>query len=183
MPNLVAMAPRDAIELEMMMDFAVSENAPIAIRFPRGEAVIAPENIINRQAIKKGKAEIIKKGKDVAILAVGTMTQTALEASQILEKKGINAQVVNMRFIKPIDTELLDDIMKKFRIVVTLEEGVLTGGFGREVMAYCSIEEKVRVHNIGLPDKFIEHGTVYDLKEKYGLTPEKISETIIDILR
>ncbi|MCR5202237.1 MAG: 1-deoxy-D-xylulose-5-phosphate synthase [Lachnospiraceae bacterium] len=180
MPGLISLAPRDKVELEMMLEYARDTEAPVAIRYPRGEAVTMDNEA--RPLIEKGTSEIMCDGEKVLILSVGTMTQTAMEARKLLKKKGLNPAVVNARFIKPLDTKLLKGMAESFTHIFTLEEGVLTGGFGREVMAFLEDVDRVKVHNIGLPEKFIEHAAVPDLMDKYGLTPEKISETILENL-
>jgi len=179
MPGLISMAPRDTDELGKMLEFALGQDVPVAIRYPKG----APRPIeTSDQAIRAGKAQILKEGGDVAIISVGDMAQIALEASELLSKKGVKAMVIDARFIKPLDRELLKVICADIKKVVTVEEGVLEGGFGSAVLEF--IEKNgisgVSVARMGLPDKFIEHGTRSELLTKYNLTPEAICDVIVN---
>ncbi len=179
-PNFVVMAPKDEAELQDMLWTAVHHHdGPIAFRYPRGTGLGVPL----RHTYKKlviGKSENLRKGTDVALLAVGRMVDFSMKAAKILDEKGISAQVENMRFIRPIDQKKLDAIAKKFTLVFTLEDNVITGGFGSGVLEYFADSGKnnVRVVRLGLPDGFIEQGSVDILFKKLNLHPEGIAAQV-----
>ncbi|MDD5423272.1 MAG: 1-deoxy-D-xylulose-5-phosphate synthase, partial [Candidatus Omnitrophica bacterium] len=156
-PNLVFMAPATPADLREMLELAVGLNKPVAIRYPKGSAVIsAPSDTM----VVEGKGKILRSGKDIAIISIGSMTPVALEIAGILSKKKIDATVADARFIKPVDEELLADIFSRFKKVVTIEEGVLEGGFGSAVLEFMEMEgvKGVKIRRIGLPCRFVEHG-------------------------
>ncbi len=169
-PNLVTMAPKDGRELEEMLKFALSLNKPAAIRYPKSACPLTAYLPIC--PLQLGKAEVLKEGKDVSLIALGTMVLASLEAADLLEKDGISCSVINARFLKPLDIDLLNDI--KTKIIFTVEEGVTNGGFGSAVQEILGKP----VYRIGLPDEFIPHGSRDILLEKYGLTPEGIADKI-----
>jgi len=172
-PNLIFMAPKDENELRHMIFTAIKLNRPVAIRYPRGRGVgVQFEPELNYLPL--GKAEIIKEGKDLYILAIGNTVWYSLEAIKLL--KDINAGVVNMRYIKPLDEDLIKDISKKVKNIVTVEENVYSGGFGSAIREI--LPSNINVLTIALPDKFIEQGPQEFLRKKYGLSPEQISEKI-----
>ena len=177
-PNLVLMAPATPEELEEMLEFAVRLGSPVAIRYPKGSAEAPGAGI---SPIELGKAEIIKKGKGLAILSLGSMLETALKTGELLSKKGIDAAVVNARFVKPIDERLVAELVGEGKRIVTLEDGVLDGGFGSAVLeAAANAHIKgAKVRRFGLPDRFIEHGKRAELFSKYNLTPGAICDVII----
>ena len=177
MPNMTVMAPKDGKELEAMMELAASLDGPCAIRYPRGEAARMEADA----PLELGKAQRIAEGSDVDIWALGAMTEKALEASRILKRAHIDAGVVNMAFVRPLDVELLKSSARKTPLLVTLEDNVITGGAGQEIDA-ALINEDVKIINIGWPDKFIEHGTCDQLYEKYGMDGASIAERIIEEL-
>ena len=162
----------------MSLDFAMDYNGPIVIKYPRGAAFFREEGEVPAP-IEYGKAEIIKKEKDILLLAVGDMVETALEVYDGLKDMGRKATVVNMRFVKPFDKELVLSLCKKHKTIVTLEDGVQTGGFGQQVKALL-FENKCQKEciSICLPDRFIEHGSPEELKEKYGLNAASVLEKI-----
>jgi 1-deoxy-D-xylulose-5-phosphate synthase len=170
------MAPKDGRELEEMLEFALNLDKPTAIRYPKSQLPI-----INSQfpitELQLGKAEILREGKDVAIIALGAMVLPSLEAANLLEKEGIFCSVINARFIKPLDTELLNKI--KAKIIFTVEEGASSGGFGSAVQEALNRP----VYRIGLPDEFISHGSRDTLLDKYGLTTEGIAGRITEAVR
>ena len=176
MPNLTIMAPKNGWELKEMLEFALKQNGPVAVRYPRGEAWNGLQD--KQQEIEAGKSEWICKGDTIAILAVGNMVETAEEVRVILEEKGWKVSVVNVRFISPMDESMLEELLQNHSLVVTLEEGVVTGGFGEGVAAWYEGKE-MTVHPIGLPNQFIEHGSVKELKEKYGLDKESVAKKIL----
>ncbi|MEJ2657826.1 MAG: 1-deoxy-D-xylulose-5-phosphate synthase, partial [Desulfobacterales bacterium] len=170
LPNMTVMAPKDENELCKMLKTAVDYNGPIAIRYPRGTAEgVASEN--NDISIPIGKGEVLKKGDDVLILAIGRSVNEALSAHVMLKEHDISATVVNCRFVKPLDTELIGSLSKKIPRVVTVEENVRQGGFGSAVLE-CLSDQGItgfRVKCIGIPDTFVEHGSQELLRSKYGI--------------
>ena len=176
MPNMTVMAPKNGWELRQMLRFAVELNAPVAVRYSRGEAWDGLQD--HKQEIALGQAEWICRGQEIAILAVGSMVETAMWVREHLKAEGQKITVVNMRFVKPLDEQVLREIKERHSKVVTLEEGVYNGGFGEAVSAWYK-GTPMRVLNITLPDQFIEHGSVTELKKKYGLDPESITKKIL----
>lgn len=182
-PGIVLMAPKDEAELRNMLYTAIEyKKGPIALRYPRGSA-LGVEVKPGFEKIEIGKAETLKSGEDVALLAYGSMVHYALIASQKLESQGIHCEVVNMRFAKPLDTELLDDISSRFKKIVTLEENSIIGGFGSAVLEYFSEKNyKNDILRIGLPDKFVDHGTQEELHKLLGIDPEGIVNQVINFI-
>lgn len=180
MPGMVVMAPKDENELRNMLYTAVNYDGPAAVRYPRGEGVgVALENDFRELPI--GKAEVIQNGGKIALLAVGTMVSAACKTAELLKDKGIECTVVNMRFVKPLDRECVLQMADKMDMLVTMEENVLPGGFGAAVAELLADEGRcVPLMRFGLPDAFIEQGTQRELLEQCGLTPEQMSEKIID---
>ena len=178
-PNLKVLAPATPGELKLMLEFAVNAGGPVAIRYPKGSANL---NGISPAPIEEGKAEMLREGKDLAIISIGSMAETALKVSDMLAKKNIKAAVVNARFVKPIDRGLLFGIFHTTHRVVTIEDGVLSGGFGSAVFEILEDAglKGVKIKRFGLPDKFIEHGKRGELFAKYNLTPEAICDVIIN---
>jgi 1-deoxy-D-xylulose-5-phosphate synthase len=175
LPNLVIMAPKDENELQHMVYTATKHDGPVAIRYPRGEGLgVGMDTRLLRLPI--GKAELLKEGNDVAILALGHGVYPSLEAARELEKEGISAAVANVRFVKPLDRELILQLARRTRRLVTVEEHVLQGGFGSAVLEVLEEEglSGVEVKRIGLPDQFIEHGAVRSLRERFGFTAESL---------
>lgn len=159
-PNMTIMAPKDENELRHMLKTAVDFDGPISIRYPRGSGVgVDISEPVHTLPI--GKAEVLREGQDVCIWAIGSMVQSALDAAVALAEQGISAGVVNMRFVKPLDTELLFKCAKKYGKIVTLEEGVLAGGVGSAVLEALNKEQllqQCRVLTLGIPDEFVLHG-------------------------
>jgi 1-deoxy-D-xylulose-5-phosphate synthase len=178
-PGMVIMAPKDEAELRNMVYTAVEYcEGPVAVRYPRGSAlgVVLEEGF---SKIEIGKSEKLSDGDDVAILAVGSMVDYALKAASILKEGGINCELINMRFIKPLDTKRLDEIASKHDKIVTLEENNLPGGFGTAILEYFSDNNfKNDILRIGLPDKFIDHGTQAELHKQIEVDPEGIAARI-----
>lgn len=183
-PNMVLMAPKDEAELRNMLYTAINYNkGPIALRYPRGNALGVPINNYFEE-IPIGKSEVIQKGEDIALLAVGLMVDYARKASRILTEHGINPEIINMRFIKPLDYEKLDEIANRFDKIVTLEENTLIGGFGSAVIEYFSEKNyKNDILRIGLPDDFVEHGTQQELHHQLGIDPEGIANQVITFVK
>ncbi|MCE1189114.1 MAG: 1-deoxy-D-xylulose-5-phosphate synthase [Ignavibacteria bacterium] len=178
-PYMVLMAPQDEQELRNMLYTAVQHRGgPVAIRYPRGSAVgvpLAP----GFEALPIGKGAIIKKGKDIAFLAVGIMVNYAVEAAELLESEGVSAEVVNMRFIKPLDGELLQDIAARFEKIVLLEESSIIGGFSSAVTEYFADNGLcAKLLRIGLPDSYVDHGTQEELHAELKIDVEGIKEKV-----
>ncbi len=180
-PNMHIMAPKNKWELSDMLKFAVAFNGPIALRYPRGEAYDGLREY--RDIIHLGKAEWIYREKDIALVAVGSMVKTALTVRESLLKKGHSCSIINARFVKPIDTEILDDAVRTHRYIVTLEENVASGGFGEKVRDYLDgIQANVRLLNINIPDEYVEHGNVDILRREVGIDAETIERRISELL-
>lgn len=181
--QLTFMAPKDEQELRDMLYSAVFNytSGPVAIRFPRGNGCGVP--VRPMQSLPLGKGEIVRQGNDVAIIALGTMIQTALEAAIKLEQEGISVEVVNPRFIKPLDKELLNDLFKRFKHIITIEDGQVMGGFGSAVVEYAAeiFHHNTDFHLMGVPDRFIHHGTQEQLHEELGLNTDGIVKKILGI--
>ena len=173
------MAPRDQKELEEMLEFSVTLEGPVAIRYPRG-GLIGKDRQLPSRPMELGKAEVLKEGKDLAIFAIGSTVYPAMDAAEALERDGIKASVINARFVKPLDEELFGSVLGKTKRVVTLEEGVMEGGFGSAILEFIEKEgiKGAHVKRIGLPSEFIEHGGRGELLTKYNLTGEGIYNTI-----
>ena len=178
-PNMVIMAPKDESELRDMLYTAIYyEGGPIALRYPRGSGcgVKLKDNF---DKIPIGKGEILKKGENTVLLAVGKMVDYSLQAAEKLEDIDISTEVINMRFIKPLDTGLLDYAAGKFSKIITLEENTVTGGFGSGVLEYFAEKNyKNDILRIGLPDKFVEHGTQKELHHLLGIDPDGIAKKV-----
>ncbi|MBQ3452382.1 MAG: 1-deoxy-D-xylulose-5-phosphate synthase [Selenomonadaceae bacterium] len=183
-PNMNILAPKDENELRQMIFAALQKNFPVAIRYPRG-AGLGVEVATEPVEISWGKAEVIAQSQspDVAIFAVGTMVKTSADAAKFLREKNISADVINARFVKPFDTELIKKSARAAKLLVTCEEGTLTGGFGSAVAEFLA-DEKISTPllRFGIADKFIEQGTRAELLDMCGLTAEKISRRIIERL-
>jgi len=179
LPKLVFMAPKDENELRRMLKTALELNAPVALRYPRG-AGLGVDFDQTIKPLKIGKAEVLKDGDDLAIIAIGNMVSPSLEAANVLSQKGIEASVVNARFIKPLDRNLITKLALKTNRIVTVEENVLMGGFGSAVLEILEEEgiDNVQLKRIGIPDEFVEHGSPKLLREKYGLDADGILKTI-----
>ena len=178
MPNMTVMAPKNKWELSDMMKFAIRQNGPVAIRYPRGEAYTGLEEY--RASIEMGKAEVLEKGKEIAILAVGNMVRTAVQVTENLRKKGYEPTLVNMRFVKPLDTELLDIIKEDHSLIVTMEENVKSGGFGEQVMTYYgSRMHGPAVRIVAIEDRFVPHGSVEDLMRQQQMDSDSVTERVL----
>ena len=175
LPNMVIMAPKDENELQHMLKTALKHEGPVTIRYPRGEGVGA-EMDARLLRLPIGKGELITNGSDVGIIALGHGVYPSLAAARELEKEGISVSVVNARFAKPIDQDLITQVARKTGRLVTVEEHVLDGGFGSAVLEALEREglSGVEVKRIGLPDLFFEHGAVRTLRERYGFTTESL---------
>ncbi len=183
MPNMTILAPKNLWEFSDMIKFAVDYDGPIAVRYPRGEAYTGLKEF--RAPICLGKSEVIHEGSRVALLAVGSMVKMAEEVQkQLKERMDMDAALVNARFVKPIDEELLRSFADTYELVVTLEENVKDGGFGERVLAFAEEEDlPFGVEIIALPDRFIPHGSVSYQMKQVGFTPEDICGRIGEYYR
>jgi len=179
-PDLIVCAPKDENEMQHLVYTGVSSNLPMAVRYPRGSGPGATlDETLHEMPI--GKGEILREGQDMAILALGTTVFPALEAAEKLTADGVECRVVNARFVKPLDAELILDTSRKFKRMVTVEENTLSGGFGSAVMQLLQVQgvEGVQVRCFGIPDEFIEHGTQAELRAKYRLDAAGIVEQVL----
>jgi 1-deoxy-D-xylulose-5-phosphate synthase len=180
-PNLVVAAPKDENELQHMLYTAVYCGQPMAVRYPRGNGLgVAMDTELH--SIPIGSAEVLREGPDLALMAIGVSVQTAMEAAGILAEKGIEATVINSRFAKPLDANLITSIAQHVKQIVTIEENVLSGGFGSSVLALLEQSSiyHLKTRCIGIPDEFVEHGTQAILRAKYGLDSHGIVRQICD---
>mgnify|MGYP002575243224 FL=1 len=176
-PNMTVCAPKNKYELYDMLYFAYQYHGPIAIRYPRGSAYEGFKNM--RPPIEYGKSELMFEGEKIALVAVGSMVQTAVQVREKLLDKGINATVVNARFVCPLDTECLDRLSRDHQWIVTMEENVLKGGFGEACGDYLLAKhEDVRLIHVGVPDVYVEHGGVDQLKKTLRMDADSIVERI-----
>lgn len=173
-PNMTIMSPKNRWEMADMVRFAVDFPYPVALRYPRGAAYEGMRQF--RAPIEYGKSELLFREKEIAILFVGHMSELADSVRQRLKENGVSCSLINARFVKPLDTEMLDDLLKDHSLFVTIEENVLTGGYGEQVLRYVSGKEKsVRVLNFGISDDYVEHGNVEVLRKEVGLDCDSIS--------
>lgn len=181
-PNMSVLAPKNLWELQQDLEFAVKQHdGPIAVRYPRGQAYRGLKEY--RAPIVYGKGEILVQGEEIALLAVGSMVSTAQHVREKLLTDGYNCTLVNGRFIKPIDEGLIDEMAHTHRLIVTMEENVLQGGYGLQVSAYVHEHyPEVRVLNIALPDAYVEHGNVSVLREMLGIDSDSIIRRMKEIL-
>lgn len=180
-PNMTVMAPKNKWELSDMMKFALTYDGPIAIRYPRGEAYDGLKE--KREMISYGKAEMLSEGKEIALFAIGSMVKTAEETAELLRAKGYLPTVVNARFATPFDAEMITELSKSHRLIVTMEENIKSGGFGEHISEYVLSEKlDTTVLTIALPNTFVEQGKVDLLKDEFGLTAEKITKRILEEL-
>ena len=180
-PNMTVFAPKNRYEFQDAIAFAADFEAPMAIRYPKTDAVRVLKEY--REPIKLGKSEWIRRGSRVALLAIGTMVETAMEIEELLAKDGIDATVVNLRFAKPLDYEMLDEVLDYHSLIVTMEENVLSGGVGEHICRYVELHSTgVRVIACGIPDKFIHQGSIKELLEETGLDAQSIYQKISTML-
>ena len=175
-PNMTIMAPKDENELRHMLKTALSFNGPISVRYPRGSGV-GVDITEPMQELPIGKAEVLREGKELCFWAIGSMVQSAVQAADKLKEQGIDAGVVNMRFAKPLDKDLLIEHAKRYGKIVTLEEGVLAGGVGSEVLEIlddAGLLQQCAVLRLGIPDEFVTHGDKKLLFRDLGLDTDAI---------
>nr|WP_042501595.1 1-deoxy-D-xylulose-5-phosphate synthase [Thermaerobacter marianensis] len=182
LPGYVLMAPKDENELRHMLKTAVAyEQGPVAIRWPRGTGIGVP--LEEPRVLPVGRAELLRAGRDVALIAYGPLAYAALAAASLLAREGIDAAVVNARFAKPLDEELLADLLATTGHAVTVEEHMLAGGFGSAVLEMAARRGlKARIRCLGVPDRVVEHGDPAHFRALFGLTPEGIAQAAREVL-
>jgi 1-deoxy-D-xylulose-5-phosphate synthase len=181
-PNFVVMAPKDEQELVDMLHTGLAYNdGPIAVRYPRGTGPGVDFDPANGKMLEIGKGELLTDGSDVAILAYGSMVRTALEVEAELKTQNIAATVINLRFVKPLDSDLIKDVFKRFSKIVTFEENAAMGGVGSAVLEYASANDLLSGKSFrifGLPDRFIEQGTQDELLEEVGMVAKTLTPKV-----
>jgi 1-deoxy-D-xylulose-5-phosphate synthase len=183
-PNMTLMAPKDEAELQRMIVTGIEHDGPIAMRYPRGNGYGVPLMDEGWEPLEIGKGEILRNGDDVLLLAYGSMVYPAMQTAELLREHGVEATVVNARFAKPLDTELILPLAQQIGRVVTFEEGCIDGGFGTAVLeALMEAEIMVPVKRIGVPDLLVEHATPEESKAALGLTPAQMSEMILKLVK
>lgn len=177
-PNITVMAPKDFKELEEMLTFAINLQKPVVIRYPRGQQ--AKERIESHTKIELGKAEILQEGKDITILAIGRMVEKAMQVAKELAKQGKTAEIVNCRFVKPLDKQTILTSLQKTKRVITIEDNTVVGGFSSQVETLLLEHpiEQIKFKAFGWKDTFIPHGRVEQLENQYGLEVENIIEKV-----
>jgi len=181
-PNMVVAAPKDEEELRHLLFTALKSDRPFAVRYPRGKGYGVPLREPLRK-IEIGSWEVLREGKEVAVVATGWTVYQALLAAEELEREGISVTVVNGRFVKPIDERLLSEIARNHPIIITVEENVIKGGFGSAVDEFLSSWFTGKVINVGIPDRFIEHGNQDLLRRIVGIDAEGIKRAVLDAVR
>ena len=183
-PNIIVMAPKDENELQHMLKTAVCCGRPASVRYPRGNGWRGPLDEELKE-IPLGQAEVLQQGEDLMILAIGSCAQAALRAYGLLAEKGIRAAVVNARFVKPLDEELICALASKTGKVLTVEENALQGGFGSAVLELLGEKglKEVAVRRLGIPDVFVEHGSQEELRHNYSLDAEGIVQAAEALIR
>ena len=172
-PNMTILNPKNKTELKEMLRFSLKHNGPVAIRYPRGNAYDGLQEF--QEPMLYGKSECIYKEADIAILSVGHMMETAEEVYQLLKSKGYACSLINARFVKPLDTDILKELAENHKVYVTIEDGAMCGGYGANVTEYVfhnNLNVKVLVH--GIPDRYIEHGSIDKLRKTIGLDATSI---------
>lgn len=184
-PNLIFMAPKDGAELKAMLLLALKQDCPVAIRYPRGKVSKDMSYMFHDFNLKTGRSEVLMEGDDVAIFAVGNTVFPALKAAELLKRAGISPCIINARFIKPLDEDLILSLSRRIKKMVTVEENMLEGGFGSAVLECLNKAgiPDVSVRRVGIGDQFVEHGSQAILRKKYGLDEEGIYNAAIEFLR
>jgi len=184
LPGLTFMAPKDENELRHMLKTALALNAPVAIRYPRGAGCGVPLDP-EMQLLPVGKGELLRAGKDLSIIAIGATVMPALEAAEVLATKGIDAAVINARFIKPLDETLILEQARSTRRILTVEENVLQGGFGSAVLELLQDHRLtgVQVRRLGIPDIYVEHGSQAQLRSDMGIDAAGITAAAQEFVR
>jgi 1-deoxy-D-xylulose-5-phosphate synthase len=184
-PNIVVMAPKDAYELRAMLELALKHDGPSAIRYPRKKIQSSVTVHQSPVTFDIGEGEILKAGDDIAFIAIGNCLHSALSAAERLEREGISVMLINARFIKPLDQNLLISIASRIKRIITIEENTLAGGFGSAVLEFLNDMEipNIKVRRLGLPDEFIAQGQQDELRKKYGLDVEGIYQAALSMLK
>lgn len=184
MPNLVIMAPKDENELQHMLKTAINHSGPISLRYPRGEGWgVALDG--EMKTVEIGKAELLRQGNDIVIAAIGQTALPALKAAEDLAPLGIQAAVVNARFVKPLDRDLFRDLLGRVPRLLTVEDHVIAGGFGSALIEFLADEglTGVEVKRLGVPDRFIPHGTQDELRKLCGFDKDAIAQAVLQMVR
>ncbi len=179
-PNMTVMAPKNKWELADMLKFAVEFETPIAVRYPRGTAYEGFKEL--RTPICFGKSEVIAEGTEIVLFALGSMVQTAENVAKMLEEKGIKPTVINARFAVPFDKDMINSLAKDHKLLVTLEENVRSGGLGEHISSYVSEENiDLKVHAVAIPDAYVEHGNVEQLKKDIGIDEDSVFAKVYEL--
>jgi len=181
-PNMTVLAPKNKWELADMMQYAVAFPTPIAVRYPRGTAYDGLKEF--RAPIKLGKSETLAEGSGVALFALGSMVQTAEKVAEMLKEQGIEATVINARFAVPFDKERVAELAENHKLLVTMEENVMSGGFGEHVASYVNENDlDIKVQVVAIPDAYVEHGNVERLKEDIGIDAKSVYEKVLNMYK
>lgn len=181
-PGMTVMSPKNKWEMADMVRFAVAYNGPAALRYPRGTAYTGYEEY--RSPIEYGKSEWIYREKETAVLSVGHMFEEAVKVRENLKKEGRDCSLINVRFIKPIDEDVIRELSKEHRLIVTIEENVKTGGFGEHVLEYAARENlPVKVLILALPDSYVEHGSISELRHENGIDSVEMTKKIMETIK
>jgi len=179
-PNFVLMAPKDESELLRMIITSINHKGPTALRIPRGSGLGVAVMDEGWEPLNIGEAEILEEGEDILIIAYGSMVASAIETAKILKNMNINACIVNARFVKPLDKNLIMPLASRIQKVVTMEEGTLIGGFGSAIVELLNDNElNIPVYRIGIPDVLVDHASPDQSKEKLGLMPDQMADKIV----
>ena len=180
-PNLTIMAPRDFKELEEMLEFAINLNSPVVIRYPRGGEEIIETKEKNK--LELGKSEILKKGKDITIISIGKMVKRAYEIAEILKQENIDVEVINARFLKPLDNETMEKSILKTKRIITIEDNIIKGGLATQIESLIVENniQNIKFKAFGYPDEFIKHGSTEEIEEQYGLDTQNIINEIVKL--
>jgi 1-deoxy-D-xylulose-5-phosphate synthase len=183
-PNIVIMAPKDENELGHMLKTAIDYTGPISLRYPRGEGWGVPIDE-ELKSLEIGRAELLRPGKDIAIVGIGHTVIPSLRAAEDLANLGIDAAVVNARFVKPLDKALLGEVLARIPNLITVEDHVVAGGFGSTVLEFLAEEglSHIRVRRLGVPDRFIPHGTQEELRKLCGFDQDAITQAALQMVR
>ncbi len=180
LPHIAIMAPRDGSELDDMLNMALDEKKPTAIRYPRAAAPAPDREYTRETPLAWGRSETLRHGADVALIAYGSMVYPAMEAAETMSGLGIEATVVNARFVRPLDRDMLHKVLEEHPLVCTIEEHTTNGGLGAACLEEAALSRRAtdKLFPIGLPDAFVEHGTRTEMLEEMGLTPRCLVQTI-----
>ena len=179
-PNFVLMAPKDESELQRMLITSINHNGPTALRIPRGSGLGVAVMDEGWEPLNIGEAEILEEGEDILIIAYGSMVASAIETANILKNMNIKSCLINARFVKPLDKNLIMPLASRIKKVVTMEEGTLIGGFGSAIVELLNDNEiNIPVYRIGIPDVLVDHASPDQSKEKLGLMPDQMADKIV----